>query len=76
MSSVLTGAARAAYSAAATVLSAAQISVGDEFLAVNVKEDYSGQLFTQSEREVHPIPDRMGQTRNISLSQDAMPRHC
>ncbi|KAI9569979.1 Redoxin-domain-containing protein [Boletus coccyginus] len=46
MTSILTGAARAAHSAAATVLSAGQISVGDEIPAVNVKEDNPDQPFT------------------------------
>ncbi|KAF8451977.1 Redoxin-domain-containing protein [Boletus edulis BED1] len=46
MASILTGAARAAHSAVASVLAAGQINTGNEIPAVNVKEDNPEKGFT------------------------------
>lgn len=46
MASLLAGAARAAHSAAASVLAVGQISVGDEIPARNIKEDNPEKSFT------------------------------
>lgn len=46
MASILTSAARAAHSAAASILSAGQISVGDEIPALKAKEDNPEKSFT------------------------------
>ena len=46
MTSILTSATRAAHSAAAGILAATQISVGDEIPAVNIKEDNPEKSFT------------------------------
>lgn len=45
MASILTGTARAAHSAAASVLAAGQINVGDKIPALNVKEDNPEKSF-------------------------------
>ncbi|KIJ67399.1 hypothetical protein HYDPIDRAFT_25854 [Hydnomerulius pinastri MD-312] len=45
MASILTGAASAAHSAAATVLSAAQITAGEEIPSKSVKEDDPEKAF-------------------------------
>ncbi|KAG8215792.1 hypothetical protein J3R82DRAFT_7700 [Butyriboletus roseoflavus] len=54
MASLITGAARAAHSAAASVLVVRQIGVGDEIPALNVKEDNPEKSFsTRSKRQEH-----------------------
>jgi hypothetical protein len=46
MASIITGAARTAHSAAASILAPDQISVGDEIPALNIKENNPEKSFT------------------------------